>query len=257
MLQEMQHDLRRMAIAMVGIPHPNHASARYAEQHLWSSSSQQRHWQLPTTQRDTPPLYPGVELDDAIIHFRCGDLMNLKHAGYAFLKFNDYVHYISPEARTIGIVTQPFGKTGQQRLIDEETSQRCEMAVMALVDYIQERHPHAQIRIHNDANETIALTYARMIMANQSNAGGISSFGVFAPMANFGTGYVRYPVLAKEPNRWLRDLQTVESIRVIAQPDIVLYETPKMLPVASVRSSFERDPTGTWVLEWMRNDTMR
>jgi hypothetical protein len=64
--------------------------------------------------------------------------------------------------------------------------------VGALVDYIDRRHPHARISVHNGPNETIALAYARMIMANQTVVG-ISTFGVFPALSTFGTGYLHQP----------------------------------------------------------------
>ena len=48
---------------------------------------------------------------------------------------------------------------------------RCRALISAFVDYLQSRFPKARITIRNDPNETIALTYARMIMANQSMSG--------------------------------------------------------------------------------------
>jgi hypothetical protein len=47
-----------------------------------------------------------------------------------------------------------------------------------------------RIMIHNGPNETIALAYARMIMAKQAIVG-IGSFGVFPALATFGIGYIR------------------------------------------------------------------
>jgi hypothetical protein len=42
---------------------------------------------------------------------------------------------------------------------------------MAMVDFLQETFPQARVTIHNGRTATIALAYARMIMANQTIGG--------------------------------------------------------------------------------------
>jgi hypothetical protein len=63
---------------------------------------------LPLLDCSTSSERFATSLDDAVIHFRCGDLMNSGHGEFDFLTFKGYTRYISPEARTIGILTQPF-----------------------------------------------------------------------------------------------------------------------------------------------------
>lgn len=84
MYKEMQYVLRRMAIGLVGVvSKPNHPSALFAEEQLWSSDnhadgtpggSSGYTMQLAPPQRtDKPPFPPeSFEMDDAVIHFRCG-----------------------------------------------------------------------------------------------------------------------------------------------------------------------------------------
>jgi hypothetical protein len=220
MYQEMQFDFRRMAIGLVGIPGDNHPSAAFAKQYLSVGSSNYEEGRTHARQMHLDvdpnnPVFPrgSVELDDAVIHFRCGDLMDSDHPNFAFLKFASYVQDISTEARSIGIITQPFAKVandtvdtdtstndtssgslGQERWYDASstTKDRCRTVVSALVDYIQERFPTSTVTIHNGPTETIALAYARMIMANQTVAG-ISTFGVFPTVASFGTAHLHQP----------------------------------------------------------------
>jgi hypothetical protein len=117
MHNEMQYDMRRMAISLVGV-RPNHASTDYDKQYLWS---QQYHVAPNTSHTQTiflPQLampkygdvsvFPNVDLDDAVIHFLCGDLLSTKNTSYGFMTFAGYTRHISPEARSIGILTQPL-----------------------------------------------------------------------------------------------------------------------------------------------------
>jgi hypothetical protein len=57
-----------------------------------------------------------------------------------------------------------------------------------LVKVLQAHVPSAEIRIHNDVNETLPMTYARLIMADQSFTT-LSSFGIFPVIGGFGKGY--------------------------------------------------------------------
>jgi hypothetical protein len=231
--REMMYDLRRMAVALVGVPDPHHPSADFAREFLWSQTKggddePQATFQLPNPQPHDKPIFPNVELDDAVIHFRCGDLMNYDHPNFAFLRFNGYTKYISPEARSIGILTQPFQTGGQTRDADvtSEVRDRCRLVVEDFVEYIHESHPHSRVTIRNDPNETISLAYARMIMANESIAG-VSTFGVFPVMATFGKGYLRNAVhpRRKYPNKWTTNPpldRFVENLKIVEEPDHIM-----------------------------------
>jgi hypothetical protein len=239
--REMRYDLRRMAIALVGVPDPHHPSAAFAREFLWSKSKggynepQHASSQLPNPQRNDVPIFPAVELDDAVIHFRCGDLMDTDHPNFAFLRFAGYTKYISPEAQSIGILTQPFATGGQTRDIDatSEVRDRCRLVVESFVDFIHESHPHSRVTIRNDPNETIGLAYARMIMANETIAG-VSTFGVFPVMATFGKGYLRSAVhpIRRFPNKWTTNPpldQFVENLKIVEEPDHIMTGEMKKL----------------------------
>jgi hypothetical protein len=257
MYKEMQYDLRRMAIGLVGVPGSDHPSAQFAEKYLWSESGGDESFsvlQLPVPQRDDDPPFPTdtFELDDAIIHFRCGDLMASNHPSFGFMKFSGYTKHVSPDARSIGIVTQPFDDDAQSRNGDSRTKlrDRCRIVVLSLVDYIQERFPSSRIQIHNGPNETIALTYARMVMANQTIVG-ISSFGVFPAVATFGTGYLRRPDYRKAPNMWLLNPPIDELT-----DNVVLFEEPKRIMAWTIKGLWETHGE-KGVLEWFWNDTVK
>jgi hypothetical protein len=245
--RDWQFRLRVMAICLAGLPlhlptHPSHAfAAKYVwpgkatmptdiafkEQTWWARRRQQYTatdltffpsasdilpFELPH-RHDNPPLsslFQEEPLDDVAIHFRCGDLMGTDHGQYEFLKFSGYTRHISPEARTIGIVTQSFAppsiqsqnNSGRQQIstlqirskdFTDVVRDRCFIVVSALVDYIKQRHPDSLVSIRNGPRETIPSSYVRLIMANQTIAGLSSTFGVFPTIATFGTGYLSSP----------------------------------------------------------------
>jgi hypothetical protein len=253
MVNSIRYELRRMAVALVGIPHENHPAAAFADRYLWNTlwNSPYDTMQLSVPARGEPPLIPGVVLDDVVLHFRGGDLFNSNHPGFGFMKFSAFSKHISPDTKSIGIVTQPFDTSGQYRKGDAsaEKRERHRIVVVALVDFLEEKFPQARVTIHNGRSETIALAYARMVMANQTIVG-ITSFGVFPAIACFGTGYIRKPDYKKGPNQFLIN----PPIDQLAD-NVVLMEEPNRLMAGTVRAMFKR-PTGQeLVLEWFKNDT--
>jgi hypothetical protein len=114
------------------------------------------------------------------------------------MKFSAFSKRIPPNTKSIGIITQPFDDGAQNRKGDAmsktQTQKRHRVVVMALVDFLQEKVPQARVTIHNGRTETIALAFARMIMANQTIVG-ITSFAVFPAMTSFGNGYIRKPLI--------------------------------------------------------------
>ncbi|GAX18299.1 hypothetical protein FisN_23Hh192 [Fistulifera solaris] len=235
--KDMVFEMRRMAIAMVGIPSPDHPSAAWAEEHLWSTPSNRHehgrdYFQLPHPQKGDPPLFPDTEIDDAVLHFRCGDIIMTNHPSFGFMKFGSFSRHISPDVRRIGIVTQPFDQGGLQRRGDagDEKQRRCKKVVYEFKDHLHEKFPDAEINIWNSVNESIAQTFARMIMANQTVVA-ISSFGVFPGVTTFGTGYIREPDFMKAPNRWLLTSPIVEkagNIVLVKEPMIFSGQAKKM-----------------------------
>jgi len=169
------------------------------------------------------------------------------------MKFSGYTKYISKDARSIGILTQPFEMNAQGRKPDQGKVkfERCKIVVLSLVDYIREHFPNARIRIHNGPNETIALAYARMIMANQTIVG-ISSFGVFAAIGTFGTGYIRKPDFAKAPNQFLLEPKRMDELA----DNVVLIEEPNKILCPEIKALWNTKGADG-VLEWFWNDTVK
>jgi hypothetical protein len=275
MIPWIRYELRRMAVALVGVPpnDPTHPA------HQWVKKQQQQQQQQPQQDRPhflrhayyrnpvgsapdlsateawttkTSPLLPHVQLDDVVIHFRCGDIMASRHFFFRFLKFKEFANRIDPKVESIGIVTQPFGGGKQQiktnnnssntssnhttneqaRDKDHDDSFRvtiCQRIVYRFVDYLQERFPKARISIHNGPDETIALAYARLIMAKrQAFAYPDSSFSVFPVLATFATngGWHMYPTKSpyyKYPpkTKWLKDI-VHESLMTTSTTDTAM-----------------------------------
>ena len=184
---------------------------------------------VPLIPLQSPNPDNNILLDDAVIHFRCGDLLSTDLLAYGFLTFHGYSRHISSSVQSIGILTQPFGKiknstdatigqlhanvteqgrqravtSDQERLLDtgnETISRRCRTLVYAFQDYLQDNFPKAKVHIRNDRTETIALAYVRMVMAKQV-VGSMSTFSIYPIIGTFGTGYYLRPKL-NDPSYW-------------------------------------------------------
>jgi hypothetical protein len=269
MIPDMQYDLRRMALGLVGIDPRHSASATWAKQHDLVSphNDDTAAYQLHVPVHVDQPVYrlgqDIAPLDDAVIHFRCGDLMDSKHPNFAFVRFESYTRHIAPNTTSIGILTQPFQSrdNDQTRPCDatDTTLDRCRTVVLALVDYLQQRHPHARITIHNGPHETIALAYARMILARQTLAG-LSTFGIFPVLATFGTAYLHQPRGPQFVNGWLfRDAEhgssNVNSTVIAAAPHVHLTYEDDYIMVADIKRKWETHGAKD-VVAWFRNENV-
>jgi len=231
----LQYDLRRMAVGLLGCRGSCQEFAGQDE-HVYGVT---RH----------TPLFDikDVQIDDAILHFRCGDLMNSEEPRYGFLKFASYANHLSPAVKSIGIATEPFGGAGQQRDADTDpiAQERCRIVVNAMKDYIQHRFPESVVQIRNSQKESVGLTYARMILANQTFVG-LSTFGFFPAIACFGQALIRRPS-RRNLGAWL--LIAKEMI----DSNIKFVDEDDWLPVAQVKLRWGED--GREILEWFRSNT--
>ena len=200
MVPMMIHDFRKLAISIAGIPE-GHPSEAWAETNLWSRSNLPSDYmddimQLPNPKRGDKPLVPGLDLDETALHFRCEDLMSTRHPSFSFLKFSAYSRRIDPTTKSIGIVTNPFDDKAQNRPSRGKRSDAkaaCQGVAVALKEHLTETFPDATVSIRNGVNETVITSYTRLIMATRTIVG-LSSFGVFTAVANFGNGYIQKPV---------------------------------------------------------------
>jgi hypothetical protein len=153
--------------------------------------------------------------------------------------FHCYAKHISKDARTIGILTQPLEvQTGAQQRnddVNEKVLGRCRILVYSFISYIQYHHPQAEIRIHNSVNETIALTYARMIMTSQSITG-MTSFGEMATVASMGAAYIRHP------SQWVKRIDEMTD-------GITLYKPHRNVKFRYIKDLWNQKGTKA-VLQW-------
>jgi hypothetical protein len=258
LFQEIRFDLRRMAIALVGIPSPDHPSATWARTHLGTSASSTSvsttRYMIPVDPTQ-PPLYPNITLDEAVIHFRCGDLINGGHSSFGFLKFRTFAKHLDPNVQSIGIITQPFSTGGQQRRGDTRGGRgdRCRILITAFSDYLKERFVKARITVHNGPDETIALAYARLVMAKQA-VSGVSTFAVFPTIATFGIGYVYAPAFALCVNQWVIQPRLDEI--AVPKGQIVLLDEEHYLLSPAVHLLWDNEKEGGKVIDWFRQDDL-
>jgi hypothetical protein len=111
LLNEMQHEWRTMAIRMVGIPYPDHPSGAWARIHLWNtttndSTKYRSIRQLPVVESTDVPLYPSVELDESVIHFRCGGMSITPDSSTS--RYSP-TNYVPPKLRSLSL-TLCFGR---------------------------------------------------------------------------------------------------------------------------------------------------
>jgi len=111
---------------------------------------------------------------------------------------------------------------------------------------LEKRFPNARVSIRNGPGETIALSYARMVMANQTIVG-LSTFGFFPAIATFGQALIRRPS-KNDLGGWL-----IKSNIEQKANNVVLIDEPDWLPTAKCKQIWQDD--GSAVLEWFRNNT--
>jgi hypothetical protein len=164
--------------------------------------------------------------------------------------------------RSIGIVTQPYDDNdGPQKSAAADKEQphqsrawdssavkrrRCRIVVTDFALYLAGRFPAARVAVHNRPGDTIALTYARMILANQTIAG-ISTFGVFPSIASFGTGYIRRPDALSPTNGWL-----VRPPLDGLVENLVLVEDRNVLKVRTIKKLWKLEDGQEQILAWFR-----
>jgi hypothetical protein len=244
-LEDIRYDLRRMALALVG---PSAAMIN-APPRLSSPNAPHggRLWLSPTTK----PLLANVTLDQAVIHFRCGDLMWVAHEAYSFYSFVSLTKYLPATGLTsIGILTQPFVKGDNSRMSDTtgQAPLRCRFVVEAFVDYLSERYPQATVTIHNGPDESVALAYSRMIFADVVVATG-TTFPVFSVLASYGRGIFLVPVHEGAPTMFLLESPRVDEL---SDNNLRLVQDEPFLRSTDLLRLWKRNPNGTQVLAWFR-----
>jgi hypothetical protein len=298
MLPFVRFDLRRMAIALVGLPQEDTTHPA----HFWVNNIDHPdgmgrcyYSKLPHLLSE-PSLISNVTLDEVVIHFRCGDIMYNNNKFFRFLKFNEYASRIDPGAKSIGIVTQPFGsptnsstataaaaaenlqggtnETGATLLVDTQAravdvedafrSSTCRRVVYAMVEYLEHRFPQARVTIHNGPGETVPLAYARLIMAKQAFSAPDSTFSIFPVLASFGTGYHMSPTRTMYTraykNGWLHSVN-MDTLGNYSEGRLELMPIPKEDGLYAKQTFHMREENETTavdkIVEWFVNETLR
>lgn len=180
-----------------------------------------RHLVQEVTGFQRPPLskpvntkmFGEVVFDEVAIHFRCGDVLNLTNprGDYGFTRYPEFKKRISQSARSIGIVTQSFDKS-RNRERDSKYTDDCRKLVVVLVEKLRDDFPTATTTIRNGPGETITLAYARLAVAEQTIIG-LSSFGAFPILADYGTSYFELGRLLV--NKWLNFVPEIMNSMVV------------------------------------------
>ena len=250
----IRYELRRMAIAVGGIPNTHHPSSDYAKRYLWSNKINSKdRYQLPGPRAGDEPLVPDLKFDDVAIHFRCGDIMgNSNHPSFGFMKFTAYKKWISPEASSIGIISNPIDPTAQDRFhhrMNDSLRERCGIVLHSLKKYLEEAFPRAKVILRVDAKETITTSYTRLIMANQTFAS-ISSFGAFPVVATFGTGYIKKPDFRKVPNKWIPHVSSMYN-------DVVMMDEKERLMAEDVNKMLRGENGMEKIVHWFTTEDFK
>jgi hypothetical protein len=187
-----------------------------------------RHLVKSATGFERPPLsvnvnttmFGEVTFDEVAIHFRCGDILNLPNprGDYGLIRYSEYLKRIDPSVKSIGLITQSFDKS-RNREVDQVNTDACRDLANLLAGRFATDFPEATITIRNDQSETLTLAYIRLAAAEQSIIG-LSSFGAFPILANFGTNYfVEGRLLV---NKWLNFIpDMMDNLVVIKSPELL------------------------------------
>jgi hypothetical protein len=174
----------------------------------------------PLSVNVTTTMFGEVSFDEVAIHFRCGDILNLPNprGDYGLIRYSEYQKRIDPSVKSIGLITQSFDKS-RNREADQVNTDACRDLANLLVGRFKTDFPEATITIRNDQSETLTLAYVRLAVAEQSIVG-LSSFGAFPILANFGTSYfVEGRLLV---NKWLNHIpDMMDNLVVIIDPKLL------------------------------------
>jgi len=126
------------------------------------------------------------ELDEVAIHVRVGDILHYNSSAYGLIPNHVYDKYIPSNAKSIGIITQPFdlirGISGNFGINNTNDAIKNEAIITSLQHHLKQLHPNATISIRNSSNEPMDVVYARLIGAKRVLFCGTSSFCLVAAL---------------------------------------------------------------------------
>jgi hypothetical protein len=130
---------------------------------------------------------------------------------------------------------------------DQTIARRCRTLVYAFQDYLQDKFPQAKVHIRNDRSETIALAYARMVMAKQV-VGSMSTFSIYPIIGTFGTGYYLRPKI-NDPSYWAAN--SIYPVSKIWDLRTVIFDETTKLLGAQTKNLWDTYGDDV-VLQWLR-----
>jgi hypothetical protein len=239
MLPSMEYEMRRMIGDLgVGSVHPDpHA-----------------HLQLPSAIGTDRNVIKTDLTEDAVLHVRCGDVLEKGHDGYNFYKFIWYKQLIeqykskNKHVKSIGLITQPLFHTHHNRLKDASAirRQRCNTLVVALKQYLSSLDGIDSVNIHNDAS--LVTTYKRLIQAPLL-IGGSSSFIALPAIARANKiTYLVCPdyTTSSSPNQWMRMNQGKDDNKLGTRKDLYLQYYHQQMTKLEKRITWV-EPPSKWV----------
>ena len=181
------------------------------------------------------------DLDEVVIHLRIGDIGRLNTSLYGLVPFHNYKSLIPKKAKTIGIVTAPYRQNRPGRSFSYGDAELNEAVTVSARDYIQNQFPDARVSIRNDdVNETMAMTYVRMVAANWSFCGS-STFCLYPSLATAGESYIlQTPLFGGSPG-WLDKVaESFDNVHYI-KGDIIFSREFKDLNIRDIVKMLQCD----------------
>ena len=140
------------------------------------------------------------DLDEAVIHMHTIGRWNNSNNG--LVPFHVFTSLIPNTTETIGIIIASYQQYMPGASYDD--TELNEAVAMAARNYIQSKLPDARVSIRNNknVNETVSMTYARMVAANWSFCSS-STFCLYPALATAGESYILQSPLSGRSPGWL------------------------------------------------------
>eukprot|EP00956_Cyclotella_meneghiniana_P026950 scaffold59493_cov30-Cyclotella_meneghiniana.AAC.2 len=200
----------------------------------------------------SPEVVSISDYDDAVIHLRLGDGLYSTagdNEGKGVFPHATYINLLKQAEKekgtisSIGIVTAPF-KGSHLRNPDRAYTSLSEGIALDLIRALQLAFPTAEIRLHNDPDDTIIGSLARILHASKVAVCGCSTFCPYALLATDGIGYMYNP--AGFQNLWVRNAASWSN------GNFRLFDTPMLngLMIANEKTGYSMPETE--VFRWIR-----
>jgi len=164
-----------------------------------------------------PP--PSEKLDDAVIHIRCGDVLQYKHhTEYGYPRYATYNEWLPQnDLESIGILTANFEDPSKARGKDVPFLPTCKAIVEDFALYLKTTFPSATVTIRNSDSLETAVT--RMVYAKHSWCNP-STFCLYPTLATTGQAY-----LVKSPGLYpfVEEIRNATNVHVLDRPFLNMF----------------------------------